>query len=204
VDANLNDTGRCSWEQLRVTRTLGGDPGAFGDIYGAYAERIYVRVLYPLLGNEAAAEDALAETFRAAFQRLSEFRAGEVSIYYWLSRIARNKALDQHRARKVSGRALANFVALLEPLQLGSDSPEHLLDLELSRQQLGQAVQHTLAQLNERYRAAITLRFLEDQPRSDCAERLGVKIGTFDVLLLRALRAFRKHWEALPTTYPTP
>jgi RNA polymerase sigma-70 factor (ECF subfamily) len=204
VDANLNDTGQRSWERLRVTRALGGDPDAFGDIYDAYAERIYARVLYPLLGNRPAAEDALAETFRAAFQRLSDFQAGEVSIYYWLSSIARNKALDLHRARKASGRALANFEALLEPLRLGSDSPEHLLDQELSRQQLGQAVRHTLAQLNERYRVAITLRFLEDQPRSDCAQRLGVKIGTFDVLLLRALRAFRKHWEALPASYPTP
>jgi RNA polymerase sigma-70 factor (ECF subfamily) len=204
VDAKLNDTGQRSWERRRVARALGGDPEAFGEIYDAYAGRIHDRVLYPLLGNRAAAEDALAETFRAAFQRLSDFQAGEVSIYYWLSSIARNKALDQHRARKASGRGLANFEALLKPLQLGSDSPEQLLDQELSRQQLGQAVQHTLAQLNERYRAAITLRFLEDQPRFDCAERLGVKIGTFDVLLLRALRAFRKHWEALATTRPTP
>jgi len=50
--------------------------------------------------------------------------------------------------------------------------------------------------LNERYRFAIELRFVEELSREECAARLGVKLGTFDVLLLRALRAFRKEWTA--------
>jgi len=182
-----------------VSRSLGGDAQAFGEIYDAYAERIYHRVLYPLLGNAAAAEDALAETFRTAFQRLSGFQPGNVSIYYWLSTIAKHKALDMHRARKVTGRALANFQSLLAPLQPPPESPEHLLTEEVSRQELARAIQVTLRDLNERYREAIELRFLQDRPREVCAAHLGVKLGTFDVLILRALRAFRKRWEGLAT-----
>jgi RNA polymerase sigma factor (sigma-70 family) len=185
-----------------VSRALAGDADAFGDIYDAHADRIFRGVLYPLLGNAAAAEDALAETFRVAFQRLASYRPGEVSIYHWLAAIARNKALDVHRARKVAGRALANFSALLEPLAVSPESPEQLLSDESSRHRLGRAVQATLAQINERYRLAIALRFLEDQPRDVCALRLGVKVGTFDVLLLRALRAFRKRWEELTLDAP--
>lgn len=197
MDADLNDTGQRSWERQCITRCLRGDGQAFGQIYDAYAERIYHRVLYPLLGNPSAAEDALAETFRSAFQRLADFQPGNVSIYFWLSTIAKHKALDMHRARKVTGRALASFEALLGPLHAPAASPEHLLDAELDREQLGQAVRAALQQLNERYRQAIELRFLQDQPRNVCAQRLGVKIGTFDVLLLRALRAFRKRWDEL-------
>jgi RNA polymerase sigma factor (sigma-70 family) len=185
-----------------VTRALRGDPQAFGELYDAYAERLYRRVLYPLLGNAAAAEDALAESFRVAFQRLDRYEPGEVSIYHYLAAIARNKALDMHRARKVSGRALANFQSLLEPLALTPDSPEQLLEQESSRQRLGFAVQGTLSQINARYRDAISLRFLEDQPREVCAARLGVKVATFDVLLLRALRAFRKRWEEMRVQSP--
>jgi RNA polymerase sigma factor (sigma-70 family) len=198
VDSNLNDSSRRRWEQECVTRALQGDAEAFGEIYDAYSERIYRRVLFTLLGNAAAAEDALAETFRVGFQRLGSYTPGEVSIYYWLAAIARNKALDMHRARKVTGRALASFEALLEPLALEPDSPEQLFERESSRQRLGVAVQSTLSQINARYREAIALRFLEDQSREACAARLGVKVGTFDVLLLRALRAFRKRWEELP------
>ena len=197
VDANLNDTGQRSWERALVARAARGDSEAFGEIYDAFADRIYGRVLYPLLGNTAAAEDALSETFRAAYQRLDTYQSGEVSIYFWLARIAKNKALDMHRARKVTGRALCSFEALLEPLRSGPDSPEQLLDAAVSRRALGEAVQTTLGQINERYREAIALRFLEDHPREVCAERLGVKLGTFDVLILRALRAFRKRWELL-------
>jgi hypothetical protein len=35
---------------------------------------------------------------------------------------------------------------------------------------------------------------MEDLSREQCSTNLGVSIGTFDVLLLRALRAFRKEW----------
>jgi RNA polymerase sigma factor (sigma-70 family) len=195
VDAELNDTGQRHWERQCLARVLRGEAAAFGEIYDAYAERLYDRVLLPMLGNAAAAEDALAETFRVGFQRLADFQPGPVSIYYWLARIAKNKALDMHRAKKVSGRVLANFESLLEPLRMPHASPEELLEREVSRHVLGEAVQATLAELNERYRQAIVLRFLQDQPRETCAELLGVKLGTFDVLLLRALRAFRKRWE---------
>jgi len=32
---------------------------------------------------------------------------------------------------------------------------------------------------------------LEDLPRLECAQRMEISMGAFDVLLLRALRAFR-------------
>ena len=41
-----------------------------------------------------------------------------------------------------------------------------------------------------------TVRMLEDLPRAECARRMEIAIGNFDVLLLRALRAFRGAWVA--------
>jgi DNA-directed RNA polymerase specialized sigma24 family protein len=57
-------------------------------------------------------------------------------------------------------------------------------------------VKQILAQLNPRYARALELRFIADRSREDCAQELEVKIATFDVLLLRALRSFRQHWDA--------
>jgi hypothetical protein len=37
---------------------------------------------------------------------------------------------------------------------------------------------------------------LEDRPRVECARQMEITIGNFDVLLLRALRAFRGEWIA--------
>lgn len=58
------------------------------------------------------------------------------------------------------------------------------------------AIARVLESINPRYRRAIELRFLEEQPREACATALGVTLGTFDVVLLRALRAFRAQWSA--------
>jgi RNA polymerase sigma-70 factor (ECF subfamily) len=52
-----------------------------------------------------------------------------------------------------------------------------------------------LDKLNPRYRQAVTLRILEERSREQCAATLSVTVATFDVLLLRALRSFRKTWQ---------
>lgn len=189
-----NDEAFRRLETSQLALAQRGERQALGWLYDAHSRRLYQNVLYPLLGNRTAAEDALSETFRSAFRNLANVRPGSEGIYPWLAKIARNKALDMHRARVTTGRALTNLQSLITPLMGEAASPEQLLDGAVSHQDLASAVQNTLTQLNERYRRAIELRFFQDQPREICAELLGVKLGTFDVLLLRALRAFRKVW----------
>lgn len=197
VDEGLNSPARLRWERRCLERALAGDRRAFGEIYEAYADAIYGRVLLPRLGSRQAAEDALAETFRTALERLGSFEQGEVSIFFWLSRIAVNKATDMHRVRARTARALASFEGMLAPLRPSSPDPAAGLDARAGGERLQRAVEDVLARLNPRYRRAIELRFLEDKPRQECAEALEVKLGTFDVLLLRALRAFRKEWDEI-------
>lgn len=193
---DMNQPARLRWEQGLVARAKTGDQAAFAELYRAYAPVVFARVLMPKLGNREAAEDALAETFRTAFERFGTFEARDVSVYFWFSRIATNKALDLHRARATTGRALASFETLLGPLGEVPPDPAQLLDLRGRAGRLQASVTLVLGDLNPRYRCALELRFAQDLERDACAVTLGVKIGTFDVLLLRALRAFRKEWTA--------
>jgi RNA polymerase sigma-70 factor (ECF subfamily) len=55
-------------------------------------------------------------------------------------------------------------------------------------------IDEAMGQLAERYRTAIELRLVQELTREECAKRLGVTVGTFDVLLFRAVRSFRKHF----------
>jgi len=196
VSDELNRPDRLRWEAERVERARAGDRTAFADLYNAYAAALFVRILLPKLGNREAAEDALAETFRTAFERLDTFEARGVSLFFWLSRIATNKALDMHRAKATTGRALTSFESLTAPLGEAPPDPGELFELRGDAQRVEKAVREVLVRLNDRYRRAIELRFVEELPREECAASLSVKLGTFDVLLLRALRAFRKEWEA--------
>jgi len=168
-----------------------GDRAAFGRLYQVMAPPLYARILLPRLSDPAAAEEALAETFARAVERLGSYEDRGGSIWSWLVAIALNQALDQHRARARAGRGMAGFAALLGPLVGDAAAPN---DEALDGEKLRAAVAAALARLNPRYRRALELRFFEERERADCAAALEIKLGTFDVVLLRALRAFRAAW----------
>ncbi len=186
---------RIAWERALIKRVHQGERAAFGELYRAYAPVLYRRVLLPKLGAQGAAEDALAETFRSAFIKLESFEHKGVSIYHWLARIASNKAMDMHRVRARTGRALTRLEGLMAPLEPAASDPFDELAARAEHAALERRIEATLERVNERYRRAIELRFLEERERAECAELLAVKLGTFDVLILRALRAFRREWE---------
>lgn len=184
-----------AWERERLVRARRGEPRAWGELYEALAPALYAEILLPRLGVRTAAEEALAETFRAALERLEAFD-GKVSLFFWLARIAVNKATDQHRERARTGKALAGFESLLGPLSLPPQDPASEVERAHELASLRARVGAVLAAINPRYRKAIELRLLEDRTRAECAQALECTVPTFDVVLLRALRAFRAAWEA--------
>jgi RNA polymerase sigma-70 factor (ECF subfamily) len=197
MDVDLNSEAWLAEERVLLAKARKGERAAVATLYRTFARRLYGTVLMPRLGNAQAAEDALSETFRTALERLDTFDDHGVSIYFWLSRIAVNKATDMHRVKARTRRALTSFEELLAPLRPSAPRPERVLEEAERESHLREAVSTVLDRINPRYREAIVLRFIEDRSRQECAEALDVKLGTFDVLLLRALRAFRKEWEEL-------
>jgi RNA polymerase sigma-70 factor (ECF subfamily) len=175
-----------------------GEREAFAELYRAFAPRLYSQVLMPKLGNAHAAEDALSETFSALLEHAARLDVGERSVFHWLARVASNKAIDMHRKKARTRRSLASFESLLAPL-LEPVDPLAEGEHQATRLRAQKTVGQVLDALNPRYRRALELRFLQEQSRERCAEVMELKLGTFDVLLLRALRAFRKQWEALVT-----
>ena len=173
-----------------------GERAAFRRLYDVFAPPLYTRVLLPRLGDAQAAEDVLSETFQTALERLDQYQDRGGSIWSWLVTIASHRALDLHRARAAQGRALVGFQSMLAALW-GDEaavrpSDEH--DQQLDGVKLQRSVEGALAALNPRYRRALELRFFQELPRPACAQQLEVTVGTFDVLLLRALRSFRARW----------
>lgn len=193
----LNSPSRLAWEAKVLARAVKGDRDAMAELYTAFAEPIFAYVLMPKLGNRQAAEDALSETFRIGFERLAQFEQHNASVYFWFARIATNKALDMHRARRVSGRAVVNLEAQVGVLFEAPATPDALLFGELRRREFGLRLQQALSRLNPRYREALELRFFKERTREQCAADIGVKVATFDVLLLRATKALRREWDEL-------
>lgn len=185
-----------SWESRCLEEIRRGSRRAFSELYQAHARRLYSHVLLPRLGNASAAEEALAETFRAALEHLGEYRPQAGGMVRWLTTIAVNKATDMFRERARTGKALASFEALVAPLRESAGDAEALVHGRLDQARLRVAVAEVLEQIPPRYRRAIELRLLDDLSRADCAHRMEITVGNFDVLFLRALRAFRQAWVA--------
>jgi RNA polymerase sigma-70 factor (ECF subfamily) len=181
----LEEERRC----LRAIRR--GERDGLRRLYEVLAPALYSRILLPQLGDPQTAQDVLAETFVRAIAEIDRYEDRGGSIWSWLVTIARNRARDLHRAQVREGRYLASFEVLLAPL-IGAAGDAG--DTDLDRARLGEAVTKTLSRLNPRYRRALELRFFEERERVECAASMEVKLGTFDVLLLRALRAFRAEW----------
>lgn len=174
-----------------VARLQRGDRSAAALLYQWYGEKLYRAVILPRLPNPEMAEDVLKDSFRLAMERIHQFNLTDRSIWFWLRRIAANRAIDVHRARQRARKFREKHDeqetadrTMGRPPPRPDRAPEiaetkHMVDLSLSR-------------MNERYAQALRLRLIEDRDREECADILGVKVGTFDVLLHRACKAFKK------------
>ncbi|HWB74847.1 MAG TPA: sigma-70 family RNA polymerase sigma factor [Nannocystaceae bacterium] len=179
-------------ERALVQRAAGGDRRAFEQIYRAYARAIYGYVLVPMLGDPDDAQDCLRETFLAAFGALPSYQWKEPGLYPWLKVLAKNKARDLLRA---SGRRQRLRGAFAEHVDAFVEEARDPTEEELQREHLRARIDGVLTGLNPRYAEVLRLRLLEGRSREECAAAMDVKIGTLDVLLFRACRAFRQACE---------
>ena len=172
-----------------------GDRRALGKILRKYGPVLFRAVLMPRLGSEALAQDALGETYARVVERFHQFHWQPCGVYPWLRVIAMRIALDILRSKRRE--------TLFEPddLQREIDASEQDPSLRgdvllCEKHDLADArarVDAALAALNPRYAKAIRLRILEERPRDEVAEALGVTVATFDVVLHRALSALKKN-----------
>ncbi|MFT3693239.1 MAG: RNA polymerase sigma factor [Kofleriaceae bacterium] len=181
-------------EQRLVEEAQAGNLDSMRPILERYAQPLYGTVILPRLGDAASAEDVLRDTLATAVEKIGRFTWQGKSIYPWLRQIAINKVFDVHRQSKRS-RRLAE--AMKHEVDDATDPATHadaLLMADQERTAHREKIDECMGQLADRYRTAIELRLVQELPREDCAKQLGVTIGTFDVLLFRAVRAFRKHF----------
>lgn len=177
-------------ERAIVERAIQGDKRAFEKLYRAYAPVLFSYVLVPMLGDRDDAADCVRETFIAAHKALPRYEIRGSSIYPWLKTLAKNKARDLLRASGRRQRLRGAFSDHVHHLGIDRDT-SNPAEEALQRQGLRTKIDEVLETLNPRYARVLRLRLLEDRPRDECAELMEVKIGTLDVLLYRAVRAFR-------------
>ncbi len=127
----------------------------FQRLVDAHATVVH-RYLVAALGREDA-NDAFQETFLAALRAYPDLRSAE-NLRGWLFTIARNKALDTHRAR---ARRPVPVAAMPEDVRLDATEPTS-------------PVWDAVRQLPDRQRHAVLLRYAGDLPYREVALAMGV------------------------------
>jgi len=178
-----------------LQRIATGDEAALAELYDRHSRLAYTLILR-ILGSPSDAEEVLQETFVRVWSRADTYDAVLGSPAAWLTRIARNRAIDRLRARRVRGnvdvelgRTNAAASASWEPVTL--DTPEAVLE---GRTTAG-VVRMALASLTEEQRALIEAAFFEGYTHSELATRFGIPLGTVKTRIRTGLAAMRGRLE---------
>jgi RNA polymerase sigma-70 factor (ECF subfamily) len=175
-------------ERAVIARLQRGDRAAVAELYGWYGTLLFRQAILPKLPVQELAEDVLRDTFRTALEKIQMFRDENRSIFFWLRRIAVNKAIDVYRRYRRDQELSEAVQADADELLQAPARPERNLEVEDTRHE----VELSLSRMNERYAQALRMRLLEERTREECAGVLGVTVGNFDVILHRAAKAFRQ------------
>jgi RNA polymerase sigma-70 factor (ECF subfamily) len=172
--------GRPLDEQEQILKAKSGDVAAFEMLVRAH-QQIALRVAYLVVWDAAFAEDVTQEAFVKAHRALPRFR-DDAAFRPWLLRIVRNEALN-HRRRRGRQERLALRLAH-DPVSGGAaPSPETTVIAGVERETVLAAV----ADLPDRYRDIVSLRYLLGLSEGETATTLGVPLGTVKSRTARAL-----------------
>lgn len=155
-------------------------PEDFDRVFYEHAPPLLAFLAYRL-GDRAAAEDVLADTFERALRKRRRFDPRRGDAKAWLYAIALNLVRDRARRAAVEERALAKAAIT-----------EHDIDRDPARDiELRQTVGEALGVLTDEEREAVALRYGADLTVPEIAKLLGLPLSTVEGRVYRALRKLR-------------
>ena len=165
-----------------VTAARGGDTRAFERLYRAHSGKV-MGLCLRMTRRRDVAEDCVQQTFIRAWRNLQAFE-GRSSFGTWLHRIAVNEVLSQ--ARNHGTRAESNEDAIEDAIAAPGDGAKEydaggVMDVE-----------RALATLPEGARHVVVLQAVYGYSHEECAEMLGVAVGTCKAQLHRGRRLLRE------------
>jgi RNA polymerase sigma-70 factor (ECF subfamily) len=173
-----------------VERCRGGDRRAFADLVDRYKVLVF-NLVDRMIFDKALVEDLAQEVFMRVYQGLLGFR-GESKLSTWIYRVAYNVCVAeleraQHRVDVVSIDDKADEEG--PRLDLRDDRQD--VEAMLSQIDFGRTIQKLLDRLPPRYKAMLTLYYLQEMSYEEIGEVMNLPLGTVKTHLHRAKQILR-------------
>jgi len=198
-------------DDQRVVRAAGGDVVAMEQLLVQAHDGLirYIRRRLPIdLERIIDAEDILQETFKAAFVQMATLEVRNYAGFAgWLTAISRNQLHNVARSLRARKRGGGQIARVGPPVDGGNGNGEidqeamEILDLlaqntKSPRSVVGdreyyELMRQAILELEPDHRLALRLRFIEDLPHAQIADKLGRTEEAVRQLCFRALKRLR-------------
>lgn len=168
-----------------LRRVERGEEEALAVLYDRHSPLLFALVRR-IVGQSGEAEDVLQETWVQVWERAKSFRAERGSVEAWLITIARSRALDRLRRRRVrldAEATLRDQASDRSEVSVGHEPPD-VVDRR-------QVVRGALAKLKAEHRQILEVAFFEGLTQSEIAQRLDLPVGTVKTWMRRGLETLR-------------
>jgi len=170
-----------------VQSCLAGDADAYAALVERYGGRVY-NIALRITGDADAAADCAQDAFIRAYRALHRYDPA-LPFGPWIYRIVTNASLN-HVQRWRAGHAMVeDMPEAAEPEDAGPEA------LAVGREEVAEVLA-ALAELSPAYRAALTLRHLQQLSYQEVADALGIPLGTVKTHLHRARAALKARLRA--------
>jgi RNA polymerase sigma-70 factor (ECF subfamily) len=163
-----------------------GEVEALGTLSARYS-RALTAAAWRILGDQLDAQEVAADVLWQAWCDCKSFAPERGAVVGWLMRLARNRAIDRLRSRRVRERADGGAAANRVP-----DPAEELDQAERAR-----IVRAALAGLDSQERIALELAYFSGLSHPRIAEQLGIPVGTVKTRIRVAMNKLRQALDRL-------
>lgn len=180
-------------DEILIAQVAQGNVTALENLYDRHAATI-LGIAFKIIGDRAAAENVLRETFWQVWQNALTNQLKEGSLRGWMFKLARDLAVDAYHQRGVHSQGVAEMVDA-NPV-LGQPSDPHIDIPDQSNSSLkAQRVQNALISLPREERQVIEMAYLYKMTGQEIAARTGKALGTVHTLAQRGLKKLREELE---------
>jgi RNA polymerase sigma-70 factor (ECF subfamily) len=164
------------------------NPHALGQLYDRYGRLVY-SIALQAISDSAIAQEITQDVFLRIWNKADTYQPAQGKLITWISRIARNRAIDIYRQQR--NKPQAHPIGWAEPdleTVQATEDVEHEVEIAIRQQ----AIRQLVARLPEDQKQAIGLAFFRGMSHQEISELLNLPLGTVKTRIRLGLLKLRQ------------